>query len=114
MNKNLKIDHLLTVKTSPADVEFNFSFSNMEFLLHQDELPFTRESIQLHGFSGDVRVGSRHLLNSLSRKEMVPEENIFLSLGTRLNFRLMNPCSRSRLTWGRKSVFSNATRLIFP
>ena len=32
----------------------------------------------------DARVGSQHLLNTLSRKEMVPEENIFLSLGTSL------------------------------
>jgi aspartate/methionine/tyrosine aminotransferase len=84
MNKNLKIDHLLTVKTYPPDVEINFSFSNMEFLLNQDELPFTRESIQMQGFSGDARIGSLHLLNTLSRKEMVPGENIFLSLGTSL------------------------------
>jgi len=84
MNKNLKIDHLLTVKTYPPDVEINFSFSNMEFLLEQDELPFTRESIQLHAFPGDACVGSQHLLHTLSRKEMVPEENIFLSLGTSL------------------------------
>jgi len=65
-------------------VEINFSFSNMEFLLAGDELPFSRESIQLHAFPGDARVGSRHLLETLSRKEMVPEENIFLSLGTSL------------------------------
>jgi aspartate/methionine/tyrosine aminotransferase len=84
MNKNLKIDHLLTVKTYPADVEINFSFSNMEFLLEQNELPFSRESIHIHGFPGDARVSSRHLLNTLSRKEMVAEENIFLSLGTSL------------------------------
>jgi aspartate/methionine/tyrosine aminotransferase len=84
MNKNLKIDHLLTVKTFPPDVEINFSFSNMEFLLAPEELPFTRESIQLHGFPGDARVGSHHLLNTISRKEMVPEENIFLSLGSSL------------------------------
>ncbi len=84
MNKNLKIDHLLTVKTYPPDVEINFSFSNMEFLLDQDELPFTRESIRMQSFSGDARVGSQHLLNTLSRKEMVPGENIFLSLGTSL------------------------------
>jgi aspartate/methionine/tyrosine aminotransferase len=82
--KKLKIDHLLAVKTYPPDVEINFSFSNMEFLLHQDELPFDRGSIQLQGFPGDARVGSQHLLNTLSRKEMVPEENIFLSLGTSL------------------------------
>jgi aspartate/methionine/tyrosine aminotransferase len=84
MNKNIKIDHLLTVKTYPPDVEINLSFSNMEFLLEQDELPFSRESIRIQGFSGDARVGSQHLLNTLSRKEMVPEENIFLSLGTSL------------------------------
>jgi len=84
MNKNLKIDHLLTVKTYPPDVEINFSFSNMEFLLDQDELPFTRESIRMQGFPGDACIGSQHLLNTLSRKEMVPEENIFLSLGTSL------------------------------
>ncbi|MCX6553698.1 MAG: pyridoxal phosphate-dependent aminotransferase [Candidatus Aminicenantes bacterium] len=84
MQKNLKIFHLLAVKTYPDDVEINFSFSNMEFLLRPDELPFTRESIQLHAFAGDARVGSRHLLDSLSRKEMVPGENIFLSLGTSL------------------------------
>jgi aspartate/methionine/tyrosine aminotransferase len=82
MNRNLKIDHLLTVKTYPADVEINFSFSNMEFLLHPDELPFTREAIRLSAFPGDARIGSRHLLDTLSRKEMVPKENIFLSLGT--------------------------------
>jgi len=84
MNKNLKIDHLLTVKTYPADVEINFSFSNMEFLLQRDELPFNGESIQLHGFPGDASIGSQHLLQTLSRKEMVPAENIFLSLGTSL------------------------------
>jgi aspartate/methionine/tyrosine aminotransferase len=84
MNRNLKIDHLLTVKTCPPDVEINFSFSNMEFLLEPEELPFTRESIQLQGFPGDARIGSRHLLNTLSRKEMVSEENIFLSLGSSL------------------------------
>ena len=67
MPRQLKIDHLLTVKTYPPDVEINFSYSNMEFLLKQDELPFTRESIQLHAFSGDARVGSRQLLNTLSR-----------------------------------------------
>jgi len=84
MPRNLKIEHLLTVKTYPSDVEINFSFSNMEFLLAEDELPFQRESIKLHAFPGDARVGSRHLLETLSRKEMVPEENIFLSLGTSL------------------------------
>jgi aspartate/methionine/tyrosine aminotransferase len=84
MPRNLKIDHLLTVKTYPPDVEINFSFSNMEFLLAESELPFSRESIQLHAFPGDARVGSRHLLETLSRREMVPEENIFLSLGTSL------------------------------
>jgi aspartate/methionine/tyrosine aminotransferase len=84
MNKNLKIDHLLTVKTYPDDVEINLSFSNMEFLLKQDELPFSADSIRMHGFPGDARVGSRHLLDTLSRREMVPAENIFLSLGTSL------------------------------
>ena len=84
MPRNLKIDHLLAVKTYPQDVEINFSFSNMEFLLAESELPFSRESIQLQAFPGDARVGSRHLLETLSRKEMVPEENIFLSLGTSL------------------------------
>ncbi len=81
MPRNLKIEHLLTVKTYPQDVEINFSFSNMEFLLADDELPFQRESIRLHAFPGDARVGSRHLLATLSRREKVPEENIFLSLG---------------------------------
>jgi aspartate/methionine/tyrosine aminotransferase len=84
MPRNLKIDHLLTVKTYPADVEINFSFSNMEFLLAEDELPFDRASIRLHALPGDARVGSRHLLETLSRRELVPEENIFLSLGTSL------------------------------
>jgi hypothetical protein len=84
MSRNLKIEHLLAVKTYPSDVEVNFSFSNMEFLLQPDELPFTLDAIQLKAFPGDARVGSRHLLNTLSRKEMVPAENIFLSLGTSL------------------------------
>ena len=84
MIKKLKIDHLRTVKTYPADVEFNLSASNMELLLQEDELPFAREAIRLHGFPGDGRIGSHHLLGTLSRKEMVPAENIFLSLGTSL------------------------------
>ena len=84
MPRNLRIDHLFAVKTYPQDVEVNFSFSNMEFLLEDGELPFDRGSIQLHAFPGDARVGSRHLLGTLSRREMVPEENIFLSLGTSL------------------------------
>jgi aspartate/methionine/tyrosine aminotransferase len=84
MPRNLKIEHLLTVKTYPRDVEINLSFSNMEFLLAEGELPFQRESIKLQAFPGDARVGSRHLLETLSRKERVPEENIFLSLGTSL------------------------------
>jgi aspartate/methionine/tyrosine aminotransferase len=84
MPRNLKIEHLLTVKTYPRDVEINFSFSNMEFLLADDELPFQRESIRLHAFPGDARVGSRHLLQTLSRREQVPEESIFLSLGSSL------------------------------
>ena len=84
MPRNLKIEHLLTVKNYPQDVEVNFSHSNMEFLLTDDELPFARSSIQLQAFPGDAAVGSRHLLETLSRKEQVPEENIFLSLGTSL------------------------------
>ena len=84
MPRNLKIEHLLTVKTYPRDVEINFSFSNMEFLLAEDELPFQRDSIRLHAFPGDACIGSRHLLETLSRRERVPEENIFLSLGTSL------------------------------
>jgi len=82
--KNLKIDHLLTVKTYPPDVEVNFSFSNMEFLLQRDELPFAADSIRLGAAPGDARVGSRLLLDTLSRREMVPAENIFLSLGSSL------------------------------
>ena len=84
MPKNLKIDHLLAVKTYPEDVEINLSFSNMDFLLAASELPFSRDSIRLHAFPGDALVGSRHLLATLSRREQVPEENIFLSLGTSL------------------------------
>ncbi|MBN2347023.1 MAG: pyridoxal phosphate-dependent aminotransferase [Candidatus Aminicenantes bacterium] len=84
MAKRLKIDHLLAVKTCPPDVEINFSFSNMEFLLADDELPFDRGSIRLQAPAGDARVGSRLLLQTLSRREMVPEENIFLSLGSSL------------------------------
>jgi hypothetical protein len=84
MPRNLKIDHLLAVKTCPQDIEVNFSFSNMEFLLSDEELPFERASIQLQPFPGDAAVGSRHLLDTLSRKEQVPQENIFLSLGTSL------------------------------
>ena len=55
MPRNLKIEHLLTVKTYPNDVEVNFSYSNMEFLLTDDELPFARSSIQLQAFPGDAR-----------------------------------------------------------
>lgn len=89
MAKDLRIDHLLTVKTYPADVEINLAYSNMEFLLQRDELPFSAESIRMSGFPGDARVGSRHLLDTLSRRETVPVENIFLSLGTSLaNFML--------------------------
>ena len=84
MPRHLKIDHLLTIKTTPEDIEVNFSFSNMEFLLYDDELPFATDSIRLHPFSGDAAVGSRHLLATLSGREQVPEENILLSLGTSL------------------------------
>jgi aspartate/methionine/tyrosine aminotransferase len=56
----------------------------MELLLRDDELPFDRGSIRLQAFPGDARVGSRHLLATLSRREQVPEENIFLSLGSSL------------------------------
>lgn len=84
MNKKLQIDHLRTVKTYPDDVEINFSHSDMEFLLTRDEWPFTADSIRLHGSHADARIGSRQLRQTLSRKEMVPEENIFLSLGTSL------------------------------
>ncbi|MFH2108177.1 MAG: pyridoxal phosphate-dependent aminotransferase [Chrysiogenia bacterium] len=82
MPKNLKIEHLLSIKNYSRDIEINFSYSNMEFLLAEDELPFQRESIKLNAFPGDALVGSRHLLDTLSRKAMVPQENIFLSLGT--------------------------------
>ncbi len=84
MPRQLKIDHLLTVKTYPQDVEINFSHSNMEFPLRDDELPFNADSIRLQPFPGDATVGSRHLLATLSRREQVPEENILLSLGTSL------------------------------
>jgi aspartate/methionine/tyrosine aminotransferase len=84
MIRKLRIDHLRTVKTYPADVQINFSSSNMDMLLTEDELPFSREAVRLHGDAGDERIGSRHLLDTLSRKEMVPAENIFLSLGTSL------------------------------
>ena len=82
MPKNLIIEHLLAIKNYSRDIEINFSYSNMEFLLAEDELPFQRESIKLNAFPGDAPVGSRHLLDTLSRKAMVPQENIFLSLGT--------------------------------
>jgi len=95
MPRNLKIDHLLAVKSYPQDVEINFSFSNMQFLLEEDELPFRRDSIQLHALPGDARVGSRQLLGTLSRREMVPEENIFLSLGSSLaNFVILGSLLR--------------------
>ncbi len=84
MPRQLKIDHLLTVKTYPPDVEVNFSLSDMEFLLSDDELPFASGSIRLRSFPGDAVVGSRHLLETLSRREQVPAENIFLSLGASL------------------------------
>ncbi len=81
MNRDLRINHLHDLKTMPAGIEINFSFSNMMFLLDPGELPFDRESIVLHAFPGDARVGSRHLLDTLSRREGVPPENVFLSLG---------------------------------
>ncbi len=84
MPRHLRIDHLLSVKSAPPEADINFSFSNMEFLLGADELPFDRGSILLHAFPGDAAVGSRRLLGTLSRREQVPEENILLSLGTSL------------------------------
>ncbi len=84
MPRHLRIDHLRTVKTYPADVQVNFSYSNMEFLLEESELPFDRGSIRLFAGPGDAAVGSRSLIQALSRREQVPEENILLSLGTSL------------------------------
>lgn len=84
MPRHLRIDHLRTVKTYPADVQVNFSYSNMEFLLEEGELPFDRGSIRLFAGPGDAAVGSRSLVQALSRREQVPEENILLSLGTSL------------------------------
>lgn len=84
MPKRLRIDHLFAVKTYADDIEINLSYSNMEFLLRPDELPFGKESIRLHAGSGDARVSSRQLLDTLSRLEKVPGENIFISLGTSL------------------------------
>jgi hypothetical protein len=82
MIRELKIDHLFEVKTNSSDAEINFSISNMQFLLTPEELPFTRDSIRLHNFPGDSRLGSRHLLETLSRRESVPPENIFLAVGS--------------------------------
>lgn len=84
MPRHLRIDHLRTVKTYPADVEVNFSYSNMEFLLEDGELPFDRGSIRMFAGPGDAAVGSLQLRQTLSRREQVPEENILLSLGTSL------------------------------
>lgn len=84
MPRQLRIDHLRTVKTYPADVQVNFSYSNMEFLLEESELPFDRGAIRLFAGPGDAAVGSRSLIQALSRREQVPEENILLSLGTSL------------------------------
>jgi len=81
MTRDLRINHLHDLKTMAGGVEINFSFANMMFLLRPEELPFDRESIVLHAFPGDARIGSRHLLETLSRREGVPPENIFLSLG---------------------------------
>lgn len=79
--KEIKINHLYDVQHLPGDVEINFAVSNMAFLLAPDELPFGREAVRTHGFPGDSWVGSRHLLETLSRREGVPPENILLSLG---------------------------------
>jgi aspartate/methionine/tyrosine aminotransferase len=77
-----RINHLVEVKTPPPGVEINFSFSNMQFLLEEHELPFDRASIRLFNFPGDGRVGSRHLIETLSRREQVSPENIFLAAGS--------------------------------
>lgn len=84
MPRHLRIDHLQTVKSLPPDLQANFAFSNMEFLLGDDELPFGPDAVRLHAGPGDAAVGSRRLLEALSRREQVPEENILLSLGTSL------------------------------
>jgi len=84
MSQNDRIDHLFWVKTLPEDVEINLAYSNMQFLLKPEELPFDRDSIRLHNFPGDARLGSRHLLETISRRESVPGSNILLSLGTSL------------------------------
>jgi len=81
MKDTLRIDHLAEVKTVVPGIEINFSFSNMEYLLYQKESPFQRQPIPIHNFPGDARIGSRHLLETLSRREAVPPENIFLSAG---------------------------------
>ncbi len=77
-----RIEHLFEVKTPPQGVEINFSYSNMQFLLAAEELPFNRDSIRLNNFPGDARVGSRHLIDTLSRRERVAPENILLTLGS--------------------------------
>jgi hypothetical protein len=82
MAKQWKVEHLLEVKKEKPGLEINFAFSNMEFLLENAELPFERADILLHGANADARVGSRDLIDTLSRREAVPPENIFLTMGS--------------------------------
>ena len=82
MTKELKINHLFEIKTGSMETEINFSISSMQFLLSPDELPFVKDSIRIHNFPGDSRIGSRHLIETLSRRESIPPENIFLSVGS--------------------------------
>ncbi len=82
MTKELKINHLFEIKTGSTETEINFSISSMQFLLTPEELPFVKDSIRIQNYPGDSRIGSRHLIETLSRRESIPPENIFLSVGS--------------------------------
>jgi len=91
MSDPLRIEHLLSVKKLDEEIEINFAFSNMEFLLKEEELPFSKESIRLTAPAGEVRLTCRRLVEVLSQREKIPEENIFLSAGSSMaNFILMS------------------------
>ncbi len=81
-NETLQIEHLLSVKSISEDVEINFAFSNMQFLLNENELPFSAKSIRLFSPPGEARLTCQRLIDVLSKREKIPPENIFLACGS--------------------------------
>lgn len=53
----------------------------MVFLLRPDELPFHKSDIVTHAAGDEIRTGSRLFLHTLSQRQGVAPENIFLTVG---------------------------------